>query len=452
MNQNIALLLCCLSVLAACGGGDGGSGGGNLISPGSSSSSSAASVGKFIYIPNNGANTITAYSINATTGALTAIPGAPFATGAGNFTSSLAAHPSGRFLYATNLGNTNIAASVSAFVVNNTTGALSLTSGSPYPVGLPVSFSYSIDTPMSHPDGKFLYIRKATELQIFGYAVDQTSGALTSLASSPLPYTTLPGRFNYSNKLYYAPLFSSSNAVGVYAVDSVTGVGSSQGSAPASQPVGIPAFDAANRYLYSASAARSIFGYSINATTGVLTALPGSPYAWPPAQGGTVPNSPPQVVVHASGKFVYVLDLNVGGSTLLGNSNITIYSIDQTTGALTAVGSPVSTGGSFAVGMQIYKNGQFLLVTNLSGSVAIFGINLTTGALTPAVGSPFSSPGPAPGIVMIDPSGKFAYLTDAVSNTITEFTIDATAGTITVGPNYPTGPVPSRVPFIVGLQ
>lgn len=447
------VFLCSLSLLAACGGG--GSEGGNAIGPGSSSSS-APSVGKFIYIPNVLTNSITAYSINAATGALTAISGAPFMTGAANGLVSLSAHPSGSFVYASNFGTNAVATSVSVFAVNTTTGALSLTSGSPYPVGVPVSaIPLDVaDIPILHPDGKFLYVRKNSESQIFGYAVNQTSGVLTPLASSPLPFTQIPGKFNSTNKLYYAPLVTPSDAVGVYAIDSVTGVGNSFGSSVAPQPVGIPVFDAASKFLFSASPARFILGYSLNPATGLLTALPGSPYAWPPGQ-----STPPfpllaQPLVHPSGKFLYVLDPNVNTTlTPLGASNITIYSIDQTTGALSAVGSPVSTGGNYAQYMQIYKNGQFLLVTNKkSASVAIFGIDLTTGALTPAAGSPFSTPGTSPGSVVIDPSGKFAYLADTLSNTITEFTIDATNGTITVGPNYPTGSNPSTLPLIVGLQ
>jgi 6-phosphogluconolactonase (cycloisomerase 2 family) len=357
-------------------------------------------------------------------------------------------------LFATNAGSISAPATISAFVVNTSTGALSLTSGSPYSVGQ-TQVQTNIDSfPLMQPDGKFIYVKKDSELKVFGYSIDQTSGALTSLANAPLPYTQFAGRFSPTNKLnYYAPLVLPSTSMSFYEVDNLTGVGTQKQSPATSQSVQSPNFDASGKYLYAASAARFIFGYSINATTGFLTALPNSPYPWPQAQTGAVSNFQAQVVVHPSGKFVYVLDPNLNNGTPLGDSNITTYAIDQSTGSLSAVGSAIPTGGTAGTGMQIYKNGQFLLVTNRgTASVAIYGINLTTGALTPVVGSPFDTLGTAPGFVVIDPSGKFAYLTDAASNTIREFTIDATAGTITVGPSYPTGQSPSVFPQIVGLQ
>jgi 6-phosphogluconolactonase len=445
------LFLCGLSALAACGGG-GGSGDNALGSGGGGSSSSASSVGKFIYVANFGSNSISAYAINATTGGLTPVGGSPFTTGASNNVVFLAAHPSVNFLFATNYSSLTVSGSISAFTINSTTGALSLTSGSPYSVGMP-SAPIAPDAPIFHPDGKYIYVRQSAESKIYGFALNQTSGVLTPTVDSPLPSAPFAGKFNGITKFYYVPLVSPSNAMGIVAVDIVTGVGTLLGSVTESQPLGFPVFDATNKYMYASSVSRLIYGYSVNTTDGSIAKLPGSPYQWPAAQTA-VTNLPGQVLVHPSGKFVYVLDPNtIGITSPLGNANITVYSVDQTTGSLSAVGTPVSTGGNFGSGMQIYKNGHFLLVTNrLSSSVAIFGINQTTGALTPAVNSPFSTPGAAPGIVVVDPSGKFAYLTDSLSNRITEFTIDASAGTITVGPNYPTGPTPSSLPLIVGLQ
>jgi 6-phosphogluconolactonase (cycloisomerase 2 family) len=52
-----------------------------------------------------------------------------------------------------------------------------------------------------------------------------------------------------------------------------------------------------------------------------------------PLIAGTAPES---VTVDSSGRFAYVANAE--------SNNISVYTIDQTTGALTAVGTPVAAG------------------------------------------------------------------------------------------------------------
>ena len=83
-----------------------------------------------------------------------------------------------------------------------------------------------------------------------------------------------------------------------------------------------------------------------------------------------------EVVVHPSGKFVYVSNRDPYNS-------IAIFSIDQKSGELKAVGHEargVKTPRNFA----IEPTGQYLLVANQSGNNVIsFRINQSTGELTP---------------------------------------------------------------------
>ncbi len=73
--------------------------------------------------------------------------------------------------------------------------------------------------------------------------------------------------------------------------------------------------------------------FSINATTGALTAAVGSPFAT------GVATTPYSVTVDSSGKFVYVVNNN--------NDTVLAFSINLTTGALAAV-----TGGTVATGVS----------------------------------------------------------------------------------------------------
>ncbi len=93
-----------------------------------------------------------------------------------------------------------------------------------------------------------------------------------------------------------------------------------------------------------------------------------------------------EVVVHPSGKFVYVSNRDPYNS-------IAIFSIDEKSGALKAVGHEdrnIKTPRNFA----IEPTGKYMLVANQSGnSVISFGINQATGELIP-IGSevPVGSP------------------------------------------------------------
>jgi 6-phosphogluconolactonase len=57
------------------------------------------------------------------------------------------------------------------------------------------------------------------------------------------------------------------------------------------------------------------------------------------------------------------------------------------------------------------------------GNVSVYTINATTGVLTPVAGSPFAADR-CPDDIAIDPRGKFVYATNAVSNNISAYTID----------------------------
>jgi 6-phosphogluconolactonase (cycloisomerase 2 family) len=74
--------------------------------------------GNYLYAANVASNSISAFRINQTTGALSALPGSPFATG--RFPMSVATDDTGTFLFAANEGSANM----STYRINPDTGAL----------------------------------------------------------------------------------------------------------------------------------------------------------------------------------------------------------------------------------------------------------------------------------------------------------------------------------------
>jgi streptogramin lyase len=142
--------------------------------------------------------------------------------------------------------------------------------------------------------------------------------------------------------------------------------------------------------------------------------LSNSPFA---AGGG-----PFSVAVDPSGKFAYVANIN--------SNNVSAYTIDSTTGALSQLSNSPFTAGSGPASVAVDPSGKFAYVANLfAGSVSAYTIDSTTGALSQLSNSPFAA-GSNPASVAVDPSGKFAYVANAGGG-VSAYTINSTTGALT---------------------
>ena len=173
-------------------------------------------VGRYVYVANSYANSVGAYAVNHTTGALTPIAGSPFAAGPVSY--SIAIDPFGRFLFAGNMTGS----SISAYAIDNTTGALADVAGSPFTL----SASVMPRALAADPSGRFLYVANFGG-QLSALAVDQETGVLSEMAGSPyttpatsLLAVTVDGSGSY---LYAVENWSSSGKIYVYGIDAGTG-------------------------------------------------------------------------------------------------------------------------------------------------------------------------------------------------------------------------------------
>jgi 6-phosphogluconolactonase len=130
---------------------------------------------QFVYVANNGDNTVSAYSLTLASPYLTPI-GSPIA--AGSAPSAVLAEPYGRYLYVANSGDNTI----SAYGINALSGALTSISGSFSTVTGPAALGVS-------NDGKYLYVtgKAAGELQQFTINAD---GTLTNAGGTGLGTAT----------------------------------------------------------------------------------------------------------------------------------------------------------------------------------------------------------------------------------------------------------------------
>ncbi len=171
-----------------------------------------------------------------------------------------------------------------------------------------------------------------------------------------------------------------------------------------------------------------------------------------PGSGGGLSNSltftittgavdPQSIAVDPTGKFAYVMN---GGCNGGAGGYVSMYTINPTTGALASIGPPVWTHdyGSYPQSVTVAPSGKFVYVTNSGnvwdpddGSVAMYTIDATTGVLTSIGTINGNCPGLCfPSSVVVDPSGKFAYVASGGGGfpyNVAMYTIDATTGALT---------------------
>jgi 6-phosphogluconolactonase (cycloisomerase 2 family) len=168
------------------------------------------------------------------------------------------------------------------------------------------------------------------------------------------------------------------------------------------------------RFVY-VSGHTGIYCYAVDAVTGALTALAGSP-----CDSGVLTG----VAVEPSGRFAY--------ATLSSSNEVTAYAINSSTGKLTAiVGSQLNGGGMDPVDITVDPSGQFVYMANYYGGISAFTINSVTGGLTAVSGSPFPTASPDVYSVTVDPTGKFLYAACGLANAISAYVIDSSTGALT---------------------
>jgi 6-phosphogluconolactonase (cycloisomerase 2 family) len=194
------------------------------------------------------------------------------------------------------------------------------------------------------------------------------------------------------------------------------------------------------------------------ATVTVFNSGPGggssNPLTFTITPGGVDPQS---AAIDPTGKFAYVLNAGCDGS----GAYVSMYTINSATGALASMGPPVYTNG-FGVypgSIAVAPAGTFAYVTNegdpwgyevdANGSIAMFSIDATTGALTSKGTMNGNCPGlcdPSP--MVVDPSGKFAYVVTGgagIPFNVAMYSIDSTTGGLTSTGTIATGGVPVSI-------
>jgi 6-phosphogluconolactonase len=178
-----------------------------------------------------------------------------------------------------------------------------------------------------------------------------------------------------------------------------------------------------------------VSAYTVDLSTGALTAN---------GTGVATGNVPSAMLLDSSGSALFIA--NSAGNT------ISTYTV-KSDGTLTAGGSGLPTGMN-PLGLAIDSAAHFLFVANqgsqidpASGTISVFSIQ--NGSLTEVAGSPFrvaaalAPTGPGPAAVAVTPDGKFLYVANQFDGTVTGFSVEAASGALTQRATVLVGTAPS---------
>jgi 6-phosphogluconolactonase len=185
--------------------------------------------GSFLYVANHSdfspeGSQFSVFAIDQSSGALSPVPGSPFGFengSGGSGPAGIAIHPNGNFLYST-LSNV---AGLEGMSVARSTGALSLTPGSPWNTTGQIPNFVSIT-----PSGNFLYVSGTGPGAIQAFSIAPSGGGLTAVGTYQGAGTEIV--FDSAGKFLYT-VYPAFHEVAMSAIDQTTGA--------LSQPVVVPA-------------------------------------------------------------------------------------------------------------------------------------------------------------------------------------------------------------------
>jgi 6-phosphogluconolactonase len=242
--------------------------------------------------------------------------------------------------------------------------------------------------------------------------VDPATGAVSEAQVFTGPYRRVV--VDPAGRFVYAAGGATGTMLYAGTINACTGVLTSVPGSPyslTSQATAL-AVEGTGHFLYVASPS-GVLGASINASNGALTTIPGSPFA-------LTTTTPVALVSNPAGTFLYA-------STA---TQVVVLSINPATGALTTVGTtPPFALSATGKGLAMDPKDRFLFAATSDGLDG-YAINSATGTLTPLAGSPFYQG--AGGVALgFDGTGRFLYAPQIGTHLDWGFAVDATTGNLT---------------------
>ena len=290
---------------------------------------------------------LSGYAITASNGSLTAITTPTGAPGG----SAIVSNTQKSLLYTLTSGG-----QINGYTVNTSTGGLTAISGSPWGgAGVGVAF-LTVDAA-----GQYLFVPATQDFNVVPYTIG-SSGALTIGLQVGTPAAPLTATIDPQAHFLYVPMGSAGTELyqitngALTDIETIPPLGATRAQFVAITP--------ADTFAYISDGVTGVAAYSVNSTTGALTALPGAPFT----AGGP---GPAAMAMTPNGKFLYVAT----------TPGLVQFAINGD-GSLTSIGSLVAFTSPPIV-MNIDPAGTYLYVLSVSSNtVNVYLINASTGVLT----------------------------------------------------------------------
>lgn len=373
-------------------------------------SSAAHAQGNYVYVNNQDvSNSVSAYSVSSS-GALTAVPGSPFLTGGRGTNVTcygldrivISAHSNSLFVTNT------LDLTISVFQINPASGSLTAVPGSPFASGLSLDSCQGISLAAT-PDGKFLMASSNGQIQTFSIA---PTGALSLLATTPNCCTPTVSMKISPNGAFLAT--ANQTSVSIFTIDAATGaltpvLGSPFAPTGSGILSGLDFNSCHNNLLFGGEATTTSTiadAWTVGAT-GALSAIPGSPFHT------------------ASGTDSSVVLLSPDNTRLFESNQLsnTVNSFTvNAAGGLANIGSFGGVGFLHEpAGMAIDRSGSFLFVADDPFGVAVLRIN-GDGSLSNLSDTAINRPGAIQGLAAYPPrscaSGDLSLTMTAAPNPV----------------------------------
>ena len=279
--------------------------------------------------------------------------------------------------------------------------------------------------------GDYLYVANGSDTFLAGFGVAST-GALSVLSGSPYNNSVAAQSLavNPANTFLYA---GTTAGIFVYGINSNGSITVQNDGSVAAQDMVATAMqvDSTGNYLLAvgistAQQVQAIGIYTIDTSTGLLTAVTGSPLALYTGNTSTPTIvAPTGLLITPNNSYVYaslgtlgvqVLTLGSGGALAAGATPTLLAPLNSSTSP-----SDQRTASD--------PNSLFLFVAEINTGLRVFSIG-SGGSLSEVSGSPYAV-GTGPTAVDLDVTGSYVYVANKGSNNISAFTLTAASGKLT---------------------
>ena len=367
--------------------------------------------GKFLYASNHYGGTVSAFAINANSGALTPLAGSPFKTGLTPY--GVTVHPSGQFLYVTSYESD----AVWAHRINRDTGALTQVAGSPFPTEGDDPYDITFNAA-----GTLAYVPNHRSNSIAIFRVNIQDGSLvlreqvqTRSGPQKLSFATGEQPLSVASRYAYAA-DAALNQLVAYRMDTATGALKEMSRTATGKNPAAVATSSDGKFVYVANqASNDVSAYRMDTVTGKLSAVALSPF-----KTGQAPSS---LAVDANGWFLYVANRD--------SNMLAVYLIDPASGALKAISAPPVLTGARPLSVVLDNAARYAYVANAGANTISFFRYLSSDSPLiddlQRVSAPIAS-GNTPVALAVDPTGNHLYAINQGANTISAYQIHYQSG------------------------